>query len=239
MPALFIITGTTRGIGAALARFAVDAGHRVIGLSRSTGAAGETIICDLANTTSLPARIEQILSPEVHQSIDRFILVNNAAVLTPIGGNGDPREIDEHFRVNLTAPVVLARAFIVMLQGHPAPKRIINLSSGAASRAFDGWSAYCASKAGLDHFGRCLALEQSRATHPVDVLAFSPGVVDTGMQAQIRASDSETFPDVARFHELQASGALADPDKVAAVLLAAALSDRAYAGTVLRVDEIP
>jgi len=239
MPALLIITGTTRGIGAALARRAVAAGHRVVGLSRSPGAAGETLITDLADTASLPARMATCMDREALQACDRFVLVNNAAVLAPIGGSGDPHALEQHFRINLTAPVVLARAFIAALAHVPAPKRIINLSSGAGSRAFDGWSAYCASKAGLDHFGRCLALEQSRAKHLVDVLAFSPGVVDTGMQAQIRASDDEAFPDVARFHQLQESGALADPSKVAAVLLAAALSDRAYAGAVLRVDDLP
>lgn len=239
MPALLIITGTTRGIGAALARQAVAADHHVIGLSRTPGDAGETLLTHLTDLRSLPERIQSALAAVRGKSVDRWVLVNNAAIIAPIGASGDPDALDIHFKTNLSAPITLARAFVAGLIDNAFPKRIINLSSGASSKPFHGWSAYCASKAGLDHFGRCLAAEQATEAHPVDVLGFSPGVVDTGMQAQIRASSEADFPDVGRFHQLQSGGQLANPERVAEVLLECALSPRRYAGAVLRVPDLP
>ncbi len=239
MPALFIITGTTRGLGAAFARLASEAAHRVIGLSRRQAAHGETLITDLADISSLTGQIKSALSPEAIKSADRCVLINSAAVIAPIGGHADPEALDSHFRINLTAPIVLARAFVESLANVDKPKRVINLSSGASTTAFRGWSAYCASKAGLDHFGRCLALEQQDAAYPVDVLSFSPGVVDTDMQASIRASDPHDFPDRPRFIDLHANAQLASAESVAAVMLAAAVSKRRYAGAVLRTGDLP
>ena len=239
MPALFIVTGTTRGLGAAFAHLAHDAGHRVIGLSRHNAAYGETLITDLANIKTLPGQLRSALSPEGLKATDRCVLINNAAVIDPAGGSANADALDLHFRINLTAPLLLTRVFVEALAELPMPKRVINLSSGASTTAFRGWSAYCASKAALDHFGRCLALEQQDAVHPVDVLSFSPGVVDTDMQAQIRASDPDDFPDRARFIDLHANAQLASPESVAAVMLAAAISERRYAGAVLRTSELP
>lgn len=239
MPALLIITGTTRGLGEALARRATEAGHSVIRLSRSGEPAPSAHALDLANLEAVPGTLRRALAEQPLERFERIVLVNNAAVLGPIGTRCSASEVETHLAVNLGAPILLCRTFIDALADLPMPRRIINLSSGASTTAFGGWSLYCASKAGLDHFGRCLVVEQATARHPVDVLALSPGVVDTGMQAQIRAADPEDFPDVERFHALKASGQLAQPDAVAKVMLAAALSDRVYAGAVLRLHELP
>jgi len=239
MPALFIVTGTTRGLGAAFAELAVRGGHRVIGLSRALAADGETVLTDLRQLDTLPSLMTEVLAGIDLSRYDFVVLINNAAVIGPIGDSGDPSEIAAHVTINLTAPMLLSRAFVTALRDHPGRKRLIHLSSGASSTAFAGWSAYCASKAGLDHFGRCLALEQVDAAHPVDVLGFSPGVVDTGMQADIRASNPEDFPQHARFVALHADAQLAAAEDVARVLLAAALSERRYQGAVLRASELP
>ena len=239
MSTFFIVTGTSSGLGAAFAQLASGREHRVVGLNRSPAAHGESITTDLQNLDQLGERLRSLLDDSARSSHQRFVLINNAATLSPIGEHYEAADVDALMSVNLSAPIILSRAFIDALAQTAAPKRIINLSSGASSRAFHGWSLYCASKAGLDHFGRCLALEQERAPHPVDVLGFSPGVVDTGMQSTIRSADQAQFPDRDRFRELQSSGALASPAAVAEVLLAAALSDRRYAGEVLRREDLP
>lgn len=239
MPALLIVTGTSRGLGEALARQARAAGHTVIGISRHGDEAAHAQALDLARLAAVPDTLRRALAAQPLADFERIVLVNNAAVLGPIGTRCSPAEVEAHLAINLGAPILLCRAFIDAVADLPMPRRIVNVSSGASTTAFRGWSLYCASKAGLDHFGRCLVAEQASAAHPIDVLGFSPGVVDTGMQAQIRAADPADFPGVERFQSLQASGGLAHPDTVAAVMLAAALSDRRYAGAVLRVHELP
>jgi NAD(P)-dependent dehydrogenase (short-subunit alcohol dehydrogenase family) len=81
-------------------------------------------------------------------------------------------------------------------------------------------STYCAIKAGLDHFSRSLAEEQATAANPVRVCALAPGIIDTGMQAQLRGTDSAGFAAQPVFAEFERSGALDTPEQAAARVLA-------------------
>ena len=236
MARLFVITGASRGIGAALAAQAVAAGHRVLAIARGPCPHGDGLELDLGE----PRLIEQILPARLagyrNDGLEGAVLVNNAATIEPIGSDWSADAALAHVALNLVAPMVLARVFLGSFADLAIDKRIVNISSGAATRAFDGWSLYGASKAGLDQFTRCLALEQARAPHPADVVAVGPGVVDTGMQARIRAADPADFPLRPVFDELQAEGRLADPQQVAARLLAGMLGRRRYAGAVVRIE---
>ncbi|MDW5417337.1 SDR family NAD(P)-dependent oxidoreductase [Iodobacter sp. CM08] len=78
---------------------------------------------------------------------------------------------------------------------------------------------YCASKAGLEHFIRALAAEQSLTTYPVTCINFDPGVMDTEMQAEIRSRSTAEFPDVGRFIARKQQGLLRQPQQVAAALV--------------------
>ena len=80
--------------------------------------------------------------------------------------------------------MLLMDAFVPHPKELACPKLVVNISSGAAKRPIEGWSAYCSAKAGLDMATRTLALEQSRETNPVRVLSFAPGIVDTRMQEE-------------------------------------------------------
>lgn len=239
MPALLVITGTSRGLGEAVAREAVEAGHTVLGLARSPARYGHALHADLTELPALAPLLRDALAAQPLDRFERIALINNAAMLGPVGTRFDAADVQTHLATNLAAPIVLCRTFIDTLAERAVPKRIVNLSSGASTTAFHGWSLYCAAKAGLDHFGRCLALEQASAAHPVDVLALSPGVIDTGMQEQIRASSSTDFPEHDRFVALAAEGMLADPAEVARIVLAAALADARYAGATCRLHELP
>jgi hypothetical protein len=89
------------------------------------------------------------------------------------------------------------------------------ISSGAARSVYEGWSAYGAGKAALDHWVRTAGAEQERRGGRVRILAVAPGVVETAMQAQIRATDAADFPEVQRFHELAERGELRAPEEAA------------------------
>lgn len=239
MSLFWLITGASRGLGAALARAAVARGDRVLGIARGSAAAGETLCWDLRDLDGLAGAVGRHLA--VAQAAQdppaRWVLVNNAGVLGPVGTAYAAADIEAVLQVNLAAPMLLARCFIDALAGVAAPKLVLNVSSGAARRVITGWSLYCASKAGLEHFGRCLAAEQSQARHPANVLSLSPGVIDTGMQAEIRAADPQGFPDQTRFSTLHARGELADPAAVAEGIVRGAVAGRRYAGESISLDE--
>jgi benzil reductase ((S)-benzoin forming) len=231
-----VITGASRGLGAAVAIQAVAAGHRVLGIARGDSAAGDSLALDLGQPEQIERRLARAIAERIADDVDRYVLVNNAATVEPVGGDYDAVGAGRHIALNLTAAIVASRVFCRTLQPVSAPKRIVNISSGASTRAIEGWSLYCASKAGLDQFGRVLALEQQRADHPVDVVGVSPGVIDTAMQARIREADPAAFPDLDYFRALQAEGRLATPDEVAGKLLRGIGRDAAFAGEVLAID---
>jgi benzil reductase ((S)-benzoin forming) len=98
-------------------------------------------------------------------------------------------------------------------------RRVVNISSGAGRRPISGWSAYCAAKAGLDMASRVAALEAETRGQAVEVASLAPGVIDTGMQATVRAASAEDFADVERFRAMKAEGALRPAADVAADIL--------------------
>ena len=121
--------------------------------------------------------------------------------------------------LNLTAPMILANTFISSLKEFKGPKRIVNISSGAGRKAYEGWGVYCTTKAGLDHFSRVIALEQANAEHPVDIVSIAPGIIDTGMQETIRASKEEAFPLLDQFIDYKENGLLSSADQTAEKLI--------------------
>jgi benzil reductase ((S)-benzoin forming) len=99
------------------------------------------------------------------------------------------------------------------------PRTILNISSGAAQRAVDGWGAYSASKAALDALSRAIEKEQSLRGTGVRVHSISPGVVNTAMQEQIRGAGFRQFSEVEKFVAFHADDQLADPTEVARRIL--------------------
>jgi benzil reductase ((S)-benzoin forming) len=110
---------------------------------------------------------------------------------------------------------VLGDAFLRALRGTQAAAQIVMISSGAASSVYQGWSAYGAGKAAVDHWVRTVGAEQERRGGRVRVLSVAPGIVATAMQEEIRATPAARFPELARFVELHRSGALRDAAEVA------------------------
>jgi NAD(P)-dependent dehydrogenase (short-subunit alcohol dehydrogenase family) len=151
---------------------------------------------------------------------DTALLVNNAGMLQPVGplSGHDPAEVARAISLNVAAPLMLAAAVAAT---DAAERRVLHVSSGAGRNAYPGWAIYCAGKAALDHHARAAALDQSNGLR---IVSLAPGVIDTDMQAQIRATDVEHFPLRDKFQALKADGALASPEDCAGKLVAFALS---------------
>ncbi len=115
------------------------------------------------------------------------ILVNNAGVIEPIAevATSDPAAWAQNITINLVGAYNVVRAVLpdMLAKGGGS---IVNVSSGAAYRPLEGWSAYCAGKAGL---AMLTAVDRARDQGKgIRVFGFSPGTIDTDMQVKIRAS---------------------------------------------------
>ncbi len=213
---LYIITGTTKGLGAALCELlASDTENRVIGLSRAasstTSSAGpHNVFVDLADIGSIGQAFAVCEAMCTGMRFERAVLINNAGLVVPFGGFGslDPIDMAKNINVNLTAPMVLTGLFANATLASASQRLVVNISSGAAKRPLAGWSAYCAAKAGLEMATRAAALESGVRDPSLAICSLAPGVVDTPMQAQVRGATAEQFPDVARFRAMKLDGAL-------------------------------
>jgi benzil reductase ((S)-benzoin forming) len=220
---LYFVTGTTKGLGKALAeQLARDANNEVVTFSRTAdGIAGvRHYPLDLAQPERVSPQFEAALKACRSRRYDAVALYNNAGVVLPIGplATNDPALLDDNIRVNLTSPMILTGAFVAGTSGMSNKRLVVNISSGAAKRPVPGWTAYCAAKAGLDMATRVAGVEAGDAG--LVVCSLAPGVVDTPMQAQVRGASEADFPDVARFKAMKADGALRQPEDVAAAILA-------------------
>ncbi|SDC53967.1 benzil reductase ((S)-benzoin forming) [Paenibacillus sp. UNCCL117] len=258
---VYIITGTTRGLGAALAAGCIRQGAAVIGISRSDdGSLGELaaassshaggnggsfvfVQTDLQRTELLPQRLEEALGRLPITAATRMTLIHNAGILGPIGPleQAGEQELSAHLAVNLTAPLVLSSAFIRLTEPYrdSAERAIVSISSGAGRKPYAGWAVYCTAKAGLDMMSRSIAAEQGEKPGAVRCLSIAPGVIDTGMQEQIRAADEEDFPSKSRFVDLKAGGLLQTPEETADRLIRFIRSGDWRQGDVLDLRDIP
>lgn len=228
----FIITGTSRGLGESIVKQIMDKNHTLFCISRKQNNELKEIAfekginlyyfsCDLQKTEEIEKVMERIFSSIDFSNAEGIYLVNNAGVIDPIKpiGKASPRELAENIHVNLLAPMLLSTYFTRHTASFATKKVIVNISSGAANRARQGWAAYSSSKAGIDMFTKSVGFEQETAEHPVTMISFSPGVMDTEMQEVIRKTKKEDFTEVEQFIEFNEKGMLRSPDFVAGVVL--------------------
>lgn len=219
---IVILTGASKGIGAALYEQLIDQGNTVIGLARTNSNNMELFVSiDLTELHELPDIIKEI-TEEFGVDTSSITLINNAGTVEPIGliGTVDPEKMEQATKLNLLAPMILCNTFIKELESYAGEKKIINISSGAGRKAYEGWGTYCTTKAGLDHFSQVIYEEQKEAKHPVKIVSIAPGIIDTNMQEIIRSSDEDDFPLLNRFKDYKAEGTLSSPDETASKLIA-------------------
>lgn len=229
----YIITGTSRGIGEALVKQLMGTDSVVFCISRNNnpsltveamvkGLEMHGIALDLLETGKIASTMKGIFRQIDMEDVAGITLVNNAGTIHPIRriGSGEAGEaILRNVTVNLAAAMMITDHFVRETETWACPRRVVNLSTGAAARSVPGWSAYCSAKAGLKMYSSCLATEQEGRANPVKVMSFAPGVVDTEMQAEIRHSDPESFPQLQKFKDYKQQGHLLAPSQVAEKML--------------------
>ncbi|MGB1799540.1 MAG: SDR family NAD(P)-dependent oxidoreductase [Gammaproteobacteria bacterium] len=216
---LAIITGGSKGLGAELVKQYAQQDFEVIEFSRS-GNTPYSKNVDLSNLTVANQVIAETLETLSQRQYSEIIAVSNAALLTPIGPLTDSDASDWVTNINasFTSAILFMGSFVKYFQTHDCPKVMASISSGAALNAYHGWSLYCAGKAGLEHYIRCIAEEQIEQTHPVVPININPGVIDTDMQTAIRGTSEQQFPQRERFVELKNSDSLQQPAAVATAI---------------------
>jgi NAD(P)-dependent dehydrogenase (short-subunit alcohol dehydrogenase family) len=174
-----LVTGGNRGIGLAAVQHLARAGAEVTFTARTAAGAAsdiaEGVVADVTDRAAMAALMARGFDA----------VVNNAGIITPIG------RIDvvaiEDWAQNIAVNLVAAFHVIQLaIRAMPKGGTIINLSSGAARRPMEGWSAYCAGKAGLAMVTQ--AVHAEFGDRGIRIFGFAPGVVDTDMQGTIRAS---------------------------------------------------
>jgi len=191
-----LITGASRGIGRAAATALGKAGAKVMLVARDgvrtaevaaeiAAEGGKALVrsCDVSDYTALSNAIE-----DLGRAVGAVeILINNAGVIEPIArvADCDPAAWARNIEIDLVGAFNAIRA-VLPTMAVARTGTIVNISSGAATRVLEGWSAYCAAKAGLASLTRSIALEY--ASVGIRAFGFSPGTTDTDMQAVIRDS---------------------------------------------------
>ena len=215
-----IVTGHTKGLGASLAHNLLARGVPVLGVARTRAprlAAAfpelfDEVELDLADGTALAQWLGGRALADYLDGTGAVLLLNNAGMVSPVGPleQQDPQAVLRAVALNVAAPLALSAAVARASSG--AQRRILHISSGAGRNAYPGWSVYCGTKAALDHHARAVAMDEQ---HGVRICSLAPGVIDTGMQAEIRAAPEENFPLRQRFVDLKEAGALADAEECA------------------------
>lgn len=204
-----LVTGVSRGLGHGLALAGLQRGDTVLGLGRNSAADLEVrsgfhfACCDVADHGQCATALETLLGDR--DRIDCVIL--NAGILGPIADMRDQsvdtmrKVMDVNLWANKTLlDLLLGRGLLI--------SQVVAISSGAAVNGNRGWGGYSLSKAALNMLVKLYAAERP----DIHFSALAPGLVDTGMQDQIRAlPDDVPFPSVAKLKQAGGTDAMPDP----------------------------
>ncbi|MDF1827767.1 MAG: SDR family NAD(P)-dependent oxidoreductase [Legionellaceae bacterium] len=215
---MFIITGGSRGIGAALAKALASRKQAVLIISRnqqalqsmaSTSSYINFVCGDVATSTGRDAILSYL---KINQITGIQGLIHNAGSIEPIQ---PMRDLDEQtwrsiMSINLDAPFFLTQKLLHQLKSG----RVLHISSAAAHFPVAGWAPYCVSKAGLSMLTRCWQTECPN----IPSTSVMPGIADTTMQDVIRDSEHLAPEKHQFFHDLKNNNQLVSPETVAAFL---------------------
>ncbi len=238
----YFITGTSRGIGKALAEILLENPENdITGFARADEIEYTPNYAHVHADFNKPESIVGYDFPELPDA-ESIVLFNNAGTMSQIFrlGKMDNKKIINDFNVNIISASVLANSFMKAYQHYTVPRTIINVSSGAARRPIDAWSTYCAAKSALDMLNETINLEQNFYPEQNRIKSFSvaPGVIDTRLQDQIREVSPEEFSDLQRFIDLKINNELCTPEHAAFLLLQVVVKRDSFTKTLLDVREL-
>lgn len=233
----YFITGTSSGIGRALVKqLLLDENNFIYGFSRTNSIENPNFVHTSIDLSKLK-KVSKINFPKLKKP-KKIVLINNAGTLGEIKhlGNLNNKDIIMSFNVNITAVAILVNNFIKKYQQKKKEKIIINISSGAATSAYDGWAPYCSTKAAINMLTEAIVKEQKLEHAPVKAFAIAPGVVDTYMQEIIRKTDEKDFSNISKFHTLKFTGALYQAKDVANKLISYCEDTSQIEGIISRIE---
>lgn len=236
---IVFITGASSGIGLALREALPLENVQFTDISRRGTKDREHFPADLADPAAWRGVADLFEARLKGFTGDRAVFIHSAGTLHPIGAAGevDSEAYARNVLLNSAAPQVLGHAFLHALRDSTAAGSLVMISSGAAENVYEGWTSYGAGKAAVNQWVRTAGAEQARHEGRCCVLAIAPGIVETAMQEEIRATPASDFPDVAQFAEMQVEGALRRPDVVAREIWALILGEPAN-GAVLDLRDV-
>lgn len=187
MKTLFVITGTTKGLGDAFFKL-LHKDNILITINRNKihyNNHNVNITIDLSKTTLNDLQeFERILSKKLVKNIKEVIFINNAFTLGKLSKIDELQyqDIINAINTNFVSSFLLIKSFIHKTKTLTLKKKILNISSGAAHKSIDGWSLYCSTKSAMEMVINNINLEYPDFT----CLNIDPGVMNTEMQANIR-----------------------------------------------------
>ena len=240
-----IVTGAGRGLGRAVSETLAALGASVVLASRNAPELDEVVKVikragghALAQTADIgdERQVRELALATTRWVGPASVLVNCAGMVDPMAplARSDPALWLRNIAINVGGTYLPLRAVLpgMLERGFG---RIVNISSGAATRPSAGWTAYSAAKAGVVQLTRSLALELEGTG--VTACAFNPGGMDTDMQERIRRASPADFPRADEYRELAREGRLADPKAPARAIAYLALPSTERNGQVLQYDD--
>lgn len=212
------ITGGSSGIGAALIDTVPFPEARIVEISR-TGRQAEVEHWpfDLGDPNAWIDVESKLMAQMATFTGRQAIFIHAAATVEPIGfaGQVDSSAYQKSLLLNSVAPQMLGHAFLRATAQFKGDRYLLLISSGVAKTPYEGWSSYCAGKAALDQWVSVAGAEQRRSSTGCRIFSVNPGAVATPIYEQLRQANEQSFPAIAKFRDLMASGRLKDPRAIA------------------------
>ncbi len=231
---IVILTGASKGLGLEILKQVLEQPNTLVVAVSRTKLNFEVAhlvqinldLTDFRNCEELMATLGGIITRQA--TLKKLTLINNAARLGEIKTcvNASSLDVAKTIFLNTTVPILLQNRVLQYASEHTFVE-VLHIISGAANKAYHGWGAYCASKAGLSMATKTAALEITNLGLNAKVWALIPGVIDTGMQEEIRNSNTRDFHELERFVKMKSENMLISPVAIAS-FITKALTDTAF-----------